>query len=192
MPFPEFRAWDGEEMIYISDSAFWSLKIEASAEWVLYYKSRIHCRKSSETGLMQYLGIEDVEGEQIFEGDILRNESGAHGLVWWNQEKGRYYLLSPDGDTVGLARETIKWDAWRIIGNVHENPEIMDPEFSRLMRHLKGYVEDIECPVCGGADFTAEQLSLPNDISPGKEGHPLALNCTRCHHVMLFHMEAIA
>lgn len=191
MPFPEFRVWDGEEMIYLSDSAFWSLSIEASVEWMLYYKGRIHCQKSSETALMQYLGIDDVEGEQIFEGDILRNEEDTHGVVWWNQEKGRYYLLSPDGDTVGLARETIKWDSWRIIGNVHENPEIMDPQFGRLLQHLKGHVENVECPVCGGSDFTAKEVPLPQSPSTQESSPPLAVDCTRCHHVMLFHMDAL-
>ena len=190
MPVPEFRVWDGEEMIYLSDSDFWSLSIEASAEWMLYYKGRVHCRKSSETGLMQHIGMKDVEGEQIFEGDILRDEEGTLGLVWWNPEEGRYYLLSPDGDTVGLSRETIKWRSWRIEGDIHETPQIMDPDFGRLFRHLRGYVDDVECPVCGGTDFTAKKVPLSRGAENG--GRPLAVDCTRCHHVMLFHMEAIA
>lgn len=189
MPTPEFRVWDGDEMIYISDSPLWSLKITASAEWMLYHKGRIHCRTSAETGLMQYLGIKDDEGQKIFDGDILRSDTGTHGVVWWNPEKGRYYLLSPAGDTVGLARETITWDGWQVVGNVHEDPEIMDPVIGQLRRRLNEHVEEFTCPVCGGTDFVAKRAPFPSVSDTSTP--PLAVDCTRCHHVLLFHKDIL-
>lgn len=191
MPVPEFRVWDGEEMIYVKDSAVWSLKIERSPEWTLFYKSRRHCRTSSETRLMQYIGMEDADGKQIFEADVLQGEEEKLGLVWWNTEKGRYYLLSPSGETVVLSQQTIRWEPWRVAGNVHETPHLMDPDLSHLLRHLKGQMDTVECPVCGGTDFEMTTVLVSEGKVPCNEKGPLAVDCTRCHHVMLFHTDAL-
>lgn len=191
MPVPEFRVWDGEKMIYVNDSALWSLRIKASSQWALYHKTRVHCRKSPETDLMQYIGMEDVEGEKVFGGDILRDEAGTLGLVWWNPEKGRYYLLHPDGDMVVASQETLGWRPWRIVGNIHEDPDLMDADLSRLLRHLRGRVDAVECPVCGGTDFEADRTLVPRGATREGEEEPLGIECTRCNHVMLFHMQGV-
>lgn len=189
MPVPELRVWDGEAMIYINDSALWSMRIEADSEWSLYYKTRLHCRKSPQTDLMQYIGMKDFEGEKIFERDILRDEAGTLGLVWWHSEKGRYYLLHPNGEMVVVSRETLRWRPWRIAGNIHESPDLMDADLSRLLRHVRTHTDEVECPVCGSTDFEAEGGDLPPRARAQGEGAPLAIECTRCNHVMLFHAE---
>lgn len=192
MPVPELRVWDGEEMIYVNDSALWSLRIKGASEWALYKKTRLHCRTSPETDLMQYVGMEDVDGEKIFRGDILRDEAGTRGLVWWNSEKGRYYLLHPDGEMVVLSRETLGWRPWRIAGNIHTDPNILDVDLSRLLRHLREYTNEVECPVCGGTDLETDTSLVPRGASAKGEEEPLAIKCTRCNHVMLFHRESTA
>jgi hypothetical protein len=192
MPVPELRVWDGETIIRVSDNALWSLRIEGDSEWALYYKTRAHCRKSPETDLMQYVGMEDAEGEKIFGKDILRDEAGTLGLVWWNSDQGRYYLLHPDGEMVVLSQETLRWRPWRIAGNVHEDPHLMNAELSRLLQHLKGHTADVECPVCGGTDFEAHSVQVSSKNPLRENEDPLAIECTRCTHVMLFHMEGVA
>ncbi len=192
MPVPELRVWDGEEMIYVDDSALWSLRVEGASEWTLYHKTRLHCRTSPETDLMQYVGMEDVDGEKIFRGDILRDEAGTLGLVWWNSEKGRYYLLHPDGGMVVLSRETLSWRPWRIAGNIHADPTILDVDLSRLLRQLREYTDEVECPVCGGTDFESARGAVPQGAATTEGEKPLAIKCTRCTHVMLFHRERTA
>lgn len=184
MPAPEFRVWDGEEMVYVNDSAVWSLKIGDSSDWALHRKTRLHCRESSETSLMQHIGLEDVDGEQIFDGDILQDDDGTNALVGWEEGHGRYYLLGPNGASQGLSREKIQEKSWRVVGNVHETPDLVDPDLSRLMRHLRDQTGEVTCPVCGGTEFEAG--GTPDD----RQG-PIAVDCVRCHHVMLFHTNAI-
>ena len=190
MPVPELRVWDGENMIHVRDSALWSLRIEGASEWMLYHKTQVHCRASADTDLMQYVGMEDAEGEKIFDRDILRDEAGALGLVWWNAEKGRYYLLHPDGDVVVLSQETLEWRPWRVAGNVHEDPRLLDGDLSLLLRRLRKHTGEVECPVCGGTDFESDEtLSLHGTHA---KGEPLAVECTRCNHVMLFRTDGVA
>lgn len=188
MAIPEFRVWDGEEMIYVSDSALWFLKIESSTEWGLYYKARLHCQSSSKTSLMQYTGMKDCEDEQIFERDILQDKEGTPGLVWWNPEKACYYLLSPNGDAVALSRKTINWKPWRVVGNVHETPKIVESNLGQLLRRLEEHADNVECPVCGSSDFVRKGAAW-EELGDG-EG-PLLVNCNQCHHVMLFHVESM-
>ncbi len=178
-------------MIYVNDSALWSLRIRASSKWALYYKTRRHCSKSPETDLMQHIGVEDAEGEKIFGKDILRDEAGTLGLVWWNAEKGRYYLLHPDGDMVVASQETLGWQPWCIAGNVHEDPDLMDADLSRLLRHLRRQVDEVECPICGGTDFEVDRALVPQGAAMEGGEEPLPVECARCNHVMLFKMEGI-
>lgn len=182
MPAPEFRVWDGDEMIYVNDSAVWSLKIEASSDWALHRKTRLHCRESPETSLMQHIGLADADGEQIFDGDILRDEEGQIAMVGWEPEMGGYFLLRSNGEMAELSHTNIQAGSWRITGNIHETPSMIDPDLSRLLKHLRGYNGEVQCPVCGGTEFEAG--GTPED----REG-PIAVNCTRCHHVMLFHTD---
>lgn len=170
-------------MIYVNDSAVWSLKIGASSNWALHRKTRLHCRESSDTSLMQFVGLQDVDGEQIFDGDILENDEGNVGLVEWEEDQGCYHLLGASGASSGLSRKNIQGGGWHVVGNIHETPELVDPDLSRLLRHLRGHTGEVKCPVCGGTEFEAGG-------TPDEREGPIAVDCTRCHHVMLFHTNA--
>lgn len=184
MPAPEFRVWDGDEMIYVNDSAVWSLKIEASSDWALHRKARLHCREAPDTSLMQHIGLADADGEQIFNGDILHDGKGTVAMVRWQSETGGYVLLEENGKTIELSRTNIQEGAWSIAGNLHETPTLIDADLCRLLKHLRGYTGEVTCPVCGGTEFEAG--GTPED----RQG-PIAVDCVRCHHVMLFHDDVL-
>jgi len=105
-------------------------------------------------------------------------------MVGWESEKGSYFLLGPSGETTELSRTNIQAGSWCIVGNVHETPSMIDPELSRVLRHVRGHNGEVKCPVCGGTEF--ESGGTPED----RQG-PIAVDCTRCRHVMLFHTDGI-
>ncbi|WP_263809221.1 YopX family protein [Salinibacter sp.] len=184
MPAPEFRVWDGDEMIYVNDSAVWSLKIEDSSDWTLHRKTRLHCRASPDTSLMQHIGLADAEGAQIFDGDILQDEHGAVAMVRWASDAGGYVLLRENGKPARLSEDNIQNGPWRVAGNLHETPNRIDPDLSRLLNRLREYTGEVQCPMCGGTEFEAG--GTPED----RQG-PIAVHCVRCHHVMLFHDDVL-
>lgn len=114
----KFRAWDGKKMqtdfcvyddgeiITLEHNSYDGLMRSFKPNWIL----------------MQFTGITDKEGIEIFEGDII--EYTQH---MFNTEKTR------------VERKEVKWnfDKWniyetnagesdiRVIGNIYENPELL-------------------------------------------------------------------
>ena len=73
----------------------------------------------------QYTGLDDKNGKKIFEGDIVKIlfEDGTYeaGAVVWSDANARYKFHSPDGAAYGIDRTV----CMEIIGNIHDNPELL-------------------------------------------------------------------
>lgn len=78
----------------------------------------------------QYTGVLDKNGNRIFEGDIVDHHVQGDILVC----RG---IINFDEKNVGYAQQLktmnqalclFKSDAWEIIGNIHDNPELVKEE----------------------------------------------------------------
>ena len=68
------------------------------------------------------VGLPDCDGEIAFDGDIISDMDGYEvGIVRWDDDSARFVL---DIDNVIETAESIY--AYRIIGNVHDNPELLE------------------------------------------------------------------
>lgn len=70
--------------------------------------------------LMQYTGLKDKNGVEIYEGDIIECDNEKH-LISWNNEQSGFW---PFTTRIGNLYERIRL-GFEVIGNIYENPELL-------------------------------------------------------------------
>ena len=69
--------------------------------------------------LMQYTGLKDKNGKEIYEGDIVKNYIGQVGTIIWVKKTCGFEI-----DMKCIGRHGIQ-KRLEIIGNIYENPELI-------------------------------------------------------------------
>ena len=86
---------------------------------------------TNKTCLMQYTGLKDINGVDIYEGDILKDEYNRILLVEWWKCRFMFRALT---ETNFIRADIIQWFEGdtalpTIVSNSYENPELMEPEY---------------------------------------------------------------
>ena len=136
----DFRAWDKKksEILDVMDIDFSGNKVGVcNVPKRLFKDGRLHTihsieRDWSEVELMQYTGLKDKNGVEIYEGDILKDEqterlwkisfrNHAHGLYFES-----YYPTFDNAFTRDFNSNKWAGNYWEVIGNIYENPELLE------------------------------------------------------------------
>ena len=133
----KFRAWDkdNKEMLYQGSNTTYNNSVmdcrivldELGFDVLvrLYGKDEYEYRNNCE--LMQYTGLKDKNGTEIYEGDICNcREYECFGKIEWNEDNaGFYFYVAVEGG--GFDEECLYEyaDELEVIGNIHDNPELL-------------------------------------------------------------------
>ena len=133
----KFRAWDGKKMVepgYITPSG-----------WFENFRG-LEDGDRSEGPLMQFTGLLDSQGVEIWEGDIVRWDDASKGRYWrvaevvWHEVGAWCYRTIPGSCTGALTSYSVDFkmgsfiytpdsskygNFLEVLGNVRQNPELL-------------------------------------------------------------------
>ena len=135
----KFRAFDKETktMVYPEDTRYmlslingeWSLSDYAQLEYEtdeygLYDIELPH--ETSDIEVMQYTGMKDVNGVEIYEGDVLFHPLQGRRKVYYpySERVASYGLRDIDNGFGSTLQDSHA--VWEVIGNVYENKELSE------------------------------------------------------------------
>lgn len=113
----KFRAWDGSKIIY-PDSDGWFNNCKFANEPIFQM-----CRLDTvlkRLKVMQYTGLKDKSGKEIFEGDIV--EVRNVGLCEVVFENGAFFIFKKPSFNGLLYQYTLDG---AVVGNIYRNPELL-------------------------------------------------------------------
>ena len=118
----EFRAWDknSKKMVKV-DHLTWNKGVKGLSE--------INQEMPKWFILMQYTGLKDKNGKEIYEGDVVLMDGTNKKLYpnWDTQyEPRRKVYIKIEWGYAGFVVGGIDIDKSEIIGNIYENPELLE------------------------------------------------------------------
>lgn len=78
--------------------------------------------------ICRYTGLEDKNGKEIWENDIVRNEKGDIGVVQWFEEHAAFMIWNKTKHYVCYLAEN-DFSKIEIAGNEFDNPELLEVEY---------------------------------------------------------------
>ena len=112
----KFRAWLGDR----SWMELWNSEFFSDMSPVTSYGSEFP--DDDDIILMQYTGLKDKNGVEIYEGDIIKRLRGSESVVFHN---GAFCISWKNSHPTVLSHSLDDYDGI-VIGNIHQNPELLE------------------------------------------------------------------
>lgn len=112
----KFRAWDkiNKDMFNVESINFQESRV---------YKDTVSYREFNNVDIMQYTGLKDKNGKEIYEGDIVTLHNGKYKVIF-NSKESRF-VLRDDEFEMNIPFTNNNNKRMEIVGNIYENPELM-------------------------------------------------------------------
>ena len=122
----KFRAWSEECYDEENDSYVFEM---ISADRLAISENNLlqdQLKQTEKFRLMQFTGLQDKNGKEIYEGDIIFNEEENINVMitWWQDAAAFYMFIGNEGVPFSWIIEK-NMCYCEVIGDIHENPELI-------------------------------------------------------------------
>ena len=86
-----------------------------------------HSDERDDVEFMQFTGLTDTNGVEIYEGDIVSDHNGI-GVVKYSDKRAAYRVVYGDGTAKWLIDYNLRGErkSIKVIGNERQNPELLE------------------------------------------------------------------
>ena len=124
---PKYRAWDSAKKEMFKDT----FAITESGQVVVVEQESVASSPDyvfvDHLVIMQSTGLKDKNGKEVFVGDIIKCTRGCLHEVYIEKEYGGTYFGGMPAVYLKGLREGYAWtEHEEIIGNIYENPELLE------------------------------------------------------------------
>jgi uncharacterized phage protein (TIGR01671 family) len=114
----KFRAWDTEQKLMFSNEEM-HYKDEDNSVFALITDPEFN---GGYYEFMQYTGLQDKNGKEIYESDLLKDEENFIWEVFY--ENGGFNVRCSDLMAEETLYETCRYD--EVVGNIYSNPNLLE------------------------------------------------------------------
>lgn len=128
----KFRAWlkEDKKMVNVETMDFTDKSIQYLKKSEINNAYILRRESFDDVELMQYTGLKDKNGTEIYENDIVKfivlDGYGEHADQFECIDKVEYYISEFKLQQIGLRLSEESIIEIEIIGNVYENPELLE------------------------------------------------------------------
>ena len=127
----KFRVWDKKHGRMMSGCCNLVLMLDGHLNWDFGGELKWISGLEESYELMQYTGLKDKQGREIYEGDIVHYEYDGYGTDNWQVAWGYDGWIMQRGDRQTGDRNVSddthfnNWEETEVIGNIYEHLELM-------------------------------------------------------------------
>jgi uncharacterized phage protein (TIGR01671 family) len=117
----KFRAWDKKRKEMSVGELSFHYDNQVGIDHV--YLDQI--REVEDYILMQYTGLKDINGKEIYEGDMVKTKWQSKAEMIWVEKEAAYGLRTIDEEVKDEIMYGFKDQEMEVIGNIYENKDLL-------------------------------------------------------------------
>ena len=122
----KFKVWDKENKKFITS-------VQGKAHIGIDLNGNVYNLQDGSGGkeryeLIEFTGLKDKNGKEIYEGDIIQCDHEKIGVIEYDdyyEGGGRFWPTWKDGDCCDICLDKKRWYYFEIIGNIYEDSELI-------------------------------------------------------------------